>query len=128
MNFRNRKLVIFVRIVLGLAFLGSGISGILAGPSMHGVPPVMVPVSQQLWHMGIFQLIKITEIISGLMFVSGFLPALAAIFVAPICVGVIVFNLRIAPVYVISGLLVSILNIYLGYAYWDKYKILFERR
>ncbi len=127
MNFRNRKLVITIRSVLGLAFIGSGVSGLMAGYAMHGVPTEMIGVSQSLWSMGIFQMIKVTEIVSGLMLLTGFLPALATIFVSPICVGIIVFDLHVAPGYIASGIVVSLLTSYLGYAYWDKYKTLFER-
>ena len=126
-NFRNTYLVSTVRIVLGLMFIGSGASGLLAGYAMHGVPPAMVGVSQELWHMGIFQMIKTTELVSGLMLLFGFLPALAAIFVSPICVGIIVFDANIAPQYVASGIVVSLLTAYLGYAYWDKYRAIFAR-
>ena len=128
MNFRNRYLVITIRTILGLIFLGSGVSGLLAGAAMHGVPEPMVAVSQSLWHMGIFQMIKTTEIISGLMLVTGFLPALAALFVVPVCVGIIVFDLHVAPAYIASGIVVSLLTAYLGYAYWDKYKGLFSMK
>jgi len=128
LNFRNKYLVIAVRVILGLMFLGSGVSGLYSGThNMSGVPDAMIPMSQALWAMGIFQMIKVTEVIAGLMLVLGFLPALAAIFVAPICVGVIVFNARVAPDLVISGVIISILDAYLGYAYWDKYKGLFAK-
>ena len=127
MNFRDRKLVITIRILLGLIFLFSGASGLLSGTSMQGVPAFMVPYVQSLWAMGIYQMIKTTELISGLMLITGFLPALAAIFLAPICVGIIIFNARIAPSFVIAGVVVSALDADLGYAYWDKYKALFKR-
>lgn len=127
MNFRNRKLVIVVRVVLGLMFLGSGVSGLLAGQSMRGVPEPMIPTMLTFWKSGIFQMIKVTEIVAGLMLVVGFLPALATIFVSPICIGVIVFNLSVAPGYITGGIVVSVLTAYLGYAYWEKYKQLFQR-
>jgi hypothetical protein len=38
MNFRNRYLVIAIRILLGLIMLASGISGLLMGNSTQGVP------------------------------------------------------------------------------------------
>jgi hypothetical protein len=128
MNLRNRKVVITVRTILGLMFLFSGISGLAAGQSMQGVPEPMIPISQALWHSGLFQMIKITEAVAGLMLVVGFLPALALLFLAPICIGIIVFNAVLAPLYVISGLVVSIPTAYLGYAYWDKFKAIFERK
>jgi len=103
------------------------VAGFLAGKSMQGVPPDMIPTMQTLWNTGIFQMIKTTEIVAGLMFVTGFLPALAAIFVAPIAVGIIIVTSRIAPGNVIAGVNVCLLNAYIGYAYWDKYKALFKR-
>jgi len=46
MNFRNRNLVIAIRILLGLIMLASGISGLLMGNSTQGVPPKMVAFRQ----------------------------------------------------------------------------------
>ncbi len=127
-SFRNKYLRITARVITGLMFLGSGISGLMAGAAMHGVPAEMVPVSQQLWHMGIFQMIKVTEVVSGIMLVTGFLPALALLFVAPICVGIIVFTANVAPGYIAPGIIVSVLVAYLGYAYWNKYRQIFVRQ
>ena len=127
MNFRNRKLVITLRVILGLFLLMSGVTGFMAGESMNGVPEPMIPTQMALWGMGIFQMIKTTEVVAGLMLIFGFLPALAALFIAPLAVGIIVYNSRIAPEYLPSGIIVGALTAYLGYAYWDKYKALFER-
>ena len=69
-----------------------------------------------------------TEIVAGLMLVTGFLPALAAIFLAPICIGVIIFNARVSPAYLPTGFIISAFNAFIGYAYWDKYKALFARK
>ncbi|MCE9586466.1 hypothetical protein K8R04_04075 [Candidatus Uhrbacteria bacterium] len=128
-NFRNRYLVITIRVLLGLMFLFSGVSGILAASNgMQGVPEVMVISQWQLWDMGIFQLIKITEIVAGIMFITGFLPALALLFVSPICVGLIAYDLSVAPDYSASFVVISVMTAYLGYAYWDKYKAIFQRQ
>jgi len=128
MNFRNRYLLITIRTIFGLFMIFSGVSGFLAaGKSMEGVPPEMIPTMQVFWNTGIFQMIKATETVAGLMLVTGFLPALAAIFIAPIAVGIVVVNSRIAPNFVITGVIVCLLTAYLGYAYWDKYKALFKR-
>ncbi|MEY4722652.1 MAG: hypothetical protein RLZZ324_165 [Candidatus Parcubacteria bacterium] len=129
MNFRNRKLIIAVRVLLGLFFIMSGVTGWLAGAEMNGVPPEMVAGSKELWRQGIFQLIKTTEIVAGTMLVTGFLPWLASIVLAPLCIGIIVVNARISPQYLPGGYFVVVLNAFLGYAYWDaKYKQLFDRK
>jgi uncharacterized membrane protein YphA (DoxX/SURF4 family) len=127
MNLRNRKVIITLRTLLGLMFLFSGVTGLMAGASMQGVPEPMVVPFQTLWQTGIIPMIKITEIVAGLMLVMGFLPALALLFVSPICVGIIVVNSMIAPAYLPTGIAVTLVTAYLGYAYWDKYRAIFAR-
>jgi uncharacterized membrane protein YphA (DoxX/SURF4 family) len=128
MNYRNKKLVITVRILLGLMFLGSGLGGLLAGSSLKGVPENMIPIMKSLLESGIFHMIKVTEVVSGLMLIFGLYPALATIFIAPVCVGIIVFNAMVSPENLWGGVVVGLPTIYLGYAYRDKYRPLFDRK
>ena len=127
MNFRNRYLVIAVRILLGLIMLASGISGLMMGNSTKGVPPQMVGFVQVFWGSGIFQMVKVTEVVAGLMLVIGLWPALATLFLAPDVVGIVIVNARLMPSFLWIGVVVLLLTAYLGYAYWDKYKPLFTR-
>lgn len=128
MNFRNKYLLNTVRILFGLIMLASGVMGFVAGRSTEGMPPDMVPITNALWDSGIFQMIKVTEIVVGLMLVANFLPALAAIFIAPVSVGIVVVTALLMPNTVIVGVVICLLNAYLGYAYWNKYKQLFSRK
>ena len=128
MNFRNQRFVMVIRILFGAFMVFSGIGGLKSGASLEGIPVEMLPTMKVLWATGIFQMIKVTEIVAGLMLVTGLYPALAAIFLAPICIGVIIVNLRMTPDFLFMGFIISALNIFLGYAYWDKYKKLFERK
>src|SRR5580692_9620797 len=127
MNFRNRYLVIAVRILLGLTMLMSGISGLMMGTSTKGVPPQMVNFTQVFWASGIFQMVKVTEIVAGFMLLIGILPALATLFLAPDVVGIVVVNARLIPSFLWVGAIVFVLTAYLGYAYWDRYKSIFSR-
>ena len=130
MNLRNRYAVITVRTLYGLMMLFSGVSGFMAlrSGSMEGIPEAMRVITQSLVSSGLFQMIKVTEIVAGLMLVAGFLPALAVIFLAPIGVGVVVFNSQVAPNLIVSGLIVCAFEAYFGYVYWDQYKALFARK
>ena len=127
MDFRNRYLVIAMRILLGLIMLASGISGLLMGNSPKGVPAQMVTFTQVFWASGIFQMVKVTEIVAGFMLLFGILPALATLFLAPDVVGIVVVNARLIPSFLWVGAIVFVLTAYLGYAYWDKYKSIFSR-
>src|SRR3954471_23771408 len=127
MNFRNRYLVIAIRILLSLIMLASGISGLLMGNSTQGIPPQMVNFTQVFWASGIFQMVKVTEIVAGFMLVVGIFPALATLFLAPDVVGIVIVNARLMPSFLWIGGVVFVLTAYLGYAYWDKYQRLFTR-
>jgi len=127
MNFRNRYLVISIRILLGLVMLASGISGLLMGNSTQGVPAKMVAFTQVFWASGIFQMVKVTEIVAGFMLLVGIFPALATLFLAPDVVGIVIVNARLMPSFLWIGAVVFVLTAYLGYAYWDKYKSIFSR-
>ena len=127
MNFRNRYLVIAIRILLGLIMLASGISGLRMGNSTQGVPVNMVAVTQVFWASGIFQMVKVTEIVAGFMLLFGVFPALGTLFLAPDVVGIVVVNARLMPSFLWIGAIVFLLTAYLGYAYWDKYKSIFTR-
>ena len=127
MNFRNKYLLITLRTLFGLLLIFSGVSGLMMGDSTEGVPEALIPITQALQASGIMHMIKVTETIAGIMFLVGFLPALAAIFTAPIGIGIIVFNAMLAPEYILIGIIFSLWNAYFGYAYWDKYRALFKR-
>ena len=127
MNFRNRYLIIAARILLGLIMLASGISGLLMGNSAKGVPAQMVTFTQVFWASGIFQMVKVTEIVAGFMLLFSIFPALATLFLAPDVVGIVVVNSRLMPSFLWIGVAVFVLTAYLGYAYWDKYKLIFSR-
>jgi uncharacterized membrane protein YphA (DoxX/SURF4 family) len=128
MNFRNKYLLHTIRILFGFIMLASGIMGFAMGRSTEGVPPEMVPMTNALWDSGIFHMIKVTEIVAGLMLIASFLPALAAIFLAPVSVGVVVVSLMVSPATLVVGIVLCLLNAYLGYAYWDRYAALFRRK
>ena len=105
----------------------SGISGLLMGNSTKGVPAQMVTVMQVFLASGIFQMVKVTEIVAGFMLLFGIFPALATLFLAPDVVGIVVVNSRLMPSFLWIGVAVFVLTAYLGYAYWDRYKSIFSR-
>lgn len=129
MNLRNKYLSNTIRTLFGLFMFFSGVSGLwmIFKGSTEGVPPELIDLMGNLQSSGILHMIKITEAVAGAMLVLNFLPALAAIFIAPIAIGIIVFNAMLSPQFVIMGVIVAVLNAYLGYIYWEKYKALFTR-
>jgi uncharacterized membrane protein YphA (DoxX/SURF4 family) len=127
MNLRKRRLVLTVRSLLGLIMVASGVTGLLMGNSTRTVPPQMVQFTRVFWASGIFQMVKVVEIIAGAMLLIGFLPALATLILAPDAVGITIVNARLMPSFLPVALLVGALVAYLGYAYWGSYEQLFRR-
>lgn len=125
---RKGRLVLAIRVLFGLFMVFSGVSGFLSSSQdMQGIPEAMVSSMKVLKESGIFQMAKVTEIVAGLMLVTGFLPALALLFIAPLAVGIVVFVANIAPANLVIGVVVCALTAFLGYAYWDKYKAIFTK-
>jgi uncharacterized membrane protein YphA (DoxX/SURF4 family) len=127
MNARHKYAILTVRLLLGALMLFSGVMGLKISHTLEGVPPDAVASTQVLIDTGIFYIIKITEVVAGLMLITNFLPALATIFLAPDAVGILVVTARTMPEALPIGIAVVLLTAYLGYAYWPKYQALFER-
>lgn len=128
MNLRHGYVVNTVRVLLGLLMLFAGVTGLLAGPEPEGVPENMAEPTRVLWDTGITHMVKVTEAVAGLMLVVGFLPWLAVIFLAPDAVGILIVNARMTPQFLPLALLVVLFEAYLGWAYWDRYRVLFQRK
>ena len=126
MELRNKYLLITLRTIFGLALVAFGVMGLFFNPPTEGLTPATAAALQGLDALGVAQLIALAELIAGLLIITGFLPALGALLVAPITVGIIVFHLMREPSTIVPGIIFSALNLYFGYVYWEKYKSLFN--
>lgn len=115
--------VIIVRTLMGMLFLFGSIAFFF---NLFPEPKMTEPM--KAFHEGLaasgyfFILLKVTELICGLAFVSGRYVALACVVIAPVIVNILCVHLFLDR----SGLPVAIAlvlgNIFLAYANWDKYK------
>ncbi len=128
MDFKNKKLVTGLRVLFGAFFVFSGAGGLMSGTNFENVPQPLVDAFTSLWNSGLLQMIKTTELIAGGMLLFNIFPALAIILLAPIIVGILVFNAVLAPQYVVGILVFVAVEAYFGYVYWDNYKALFEKK
>ncbi|HEY8560710.1 MAG TPA: DoxX family membrane protein [Pyrinomonadaceae bacterium] len=121
--------VIIVRILLGLLFLFASISvlfNLVPAPELTGNTKIFmdgVNASRFL-----LPLIKITELLCGLAFVSGYFVPLAVAAIAPIVAGIFLFHVFVDP----SGLPVAVALVFahgfLTYAYRENFKPLLEAK
>jgi uncharacterized membrane protein YphA (DoxX/SURF4 family) len=122
--------VIIVRVLMGLLFLFASISvlfKLIPQPELTGNTKIFMDGINASGYL--MTLIKITELICGIAFVSGYFVALATVVIAPVIVNIFLFHAFVAPE---QGLPVAIFlvlaNIFLAYANWDKFKPILEAK
>jgi uncharacterized membrane protein YphA (DoxX/SURF4 family) len=121
--------VIIVRTLMGLLFLFASIVyflNLFPQPELAGnTKTFMDGVNATRYLM---PLIKITELLCGIAFVSGYFLPLATIAIAPIVVNIFLFHAFVDTQGLPVGIFLVLANIFLAYAYWDKFKPLLEAK
>ena len=115
--------VIIVRVLMGLLFLFASIVvlfKLVPQPELTGnVKVFMDGVNASVYLM---PLIKITELLCGIAFVTGRFVPLATVVIAPVTINILFFHAFVDA----SGLPIAIFlllgNLFLAYTNWEKYK------
>ena len=115
--------LIIVRTLMGLLFLFGSITflfKLFPMPEMSGNIKVFMDGINASGYL--MTLIKVTELVCGIAFVTGRFVPLATIVIAPVIVNIFLINAFLNP----SGLGISIFlvlaNIFVAYGNWEKYK------
>jgi putative oxidoreductase len=115
--------VIIVRVLMGLLFLFASITFLF---NLFTPPPMTGPIktfNEGLAASGyFFTLLKITELLCGLAFVSGRYVALACVVIAPVIVNILFVHIFLDRTGLPVAIALVLGNIFLAYANWDKYK------
>lgn len=118
--------VIIVRTLMGLMFLFASITFFLFYFNLTPPPPMEGPV--KTFSEGLaasvyfFPLLKVTELLCGLAFISGRYVALACIVIAPIIVNILFVHIFLDRQGLPIAIAIFLGNIFLAYANWEKYK------
>lgn len=117
------------RIVFGLLWLVFGLNFFF-----NFLPAQPPPPEEGMKFLGglmanpyMFPVIKTIEVVVGIMLVANIAVPLALVVIAPITVNIILFHAVLAPVGTAPALLMLILNVFLGVAYFNSYKPLFKK-
>ncbi len=123
----NSKVTMVLRIILGLILIIFGANKFAGFMPMPELPEAAGNFMTALFVVGyMFPLIGAIELIVGLLLVFNKWVPFVLLLLAPISVNIILFHLALAPAGIGAGAVVALLNVALIYAYWDKYKPLFE--
>ena len=126
-----KKVVLGCRILLGLVFTVFGLNGFL---NFIPVPPMPDHIAQFFTAMMatkyFFPLLKGTEVICGLLLLSGFAVPAALVILAPIQVHIFFFHAFMTPGISNLGMPIALLAMQgvLMWSYRDLYRPLFQRR
>lgn len=121
--------VIIVRTLMGLLFIFASVVvlfNLVPQPELTGK---MKTFNEGLAASGyLFPLIKITELICGLAFISGRYVALACVIIAPIIINILFVHIFIDMQGLPVAIALTLGNLFLAYANRDKYKPLFSSK
>lgn len=115
-----------VRILLGALFLFSSVVvlfNLVQQPETTGDLKIFNDGIKASGYL--MTLIKVTELICAIAFLSGRFVPLASIVIAPIVVNILLVHLMIAPEGIPVGILVVVANAFLAYVNRNAYKPLF---
>lgn len=114
-----KKLTLAARLLLGIAFVVFGLNGFLNFLPQPKAPPPAGAMTYMTAFAGTY-LMKLTmgtQLVSGLLLVSGFFVPLALLLLAPVIVNIILFHVTLMPATIGPGLVVLALELYLAWAY-----------
>ena len=119
--------MIIVRTLMGLLFVFSAVAYWLM---MAGVFPMpdMPAGAMKTFNEGLaasgyfFTLLKVTELVCGLLLLTGRFVPLAMVIISPIIINIVLTHAFLAPEGIGPGLFLALGNIFLAYYYWDAFK------
>ncbi|MCB1170400.1 MAG: DoxX family protein [Leptospiraceae bacterium] len=122
--------VIVLRTLMGLIFIASSVVVLFGAVE----PPADMPERAKTFQAGMeatgymLYLIKVTELLCGILLVSGLYVALSALIIFPITLNIFLYHVFVLP----DGLPVAIfllaVNLILAYVHRDSYRPLFRRK
>jgi len=116
---------IIVRILLGLIYVMSSIVvlfNLVKAPEPTGAVKTFMDGMMATKYLLPF--IKITELVCGLLLLSGRFVTLATVMIFPVTLNIFFFHVFVAPEGMITGVVVLVMNLFLAYACQKNYQTL----
>jgi len=115
--------VVIVRVLTGLLFLFASIVvlfNLVPQPELSGRVKVFMDGMNATGYL--IPLIKITELVCGIAFVSGRFVPLATVVIAPVVVNIFLFHAFVDRQGLPVAVFLVFANLFLAFAHWDKFK------
>ncbi|MXV50929.1 DoxX family protein [Pedobacter sp. HMF7647] len=114
---------IVVRVLMGLMFLFASIPvlfHLMPTPELKG--DIKVFMTGIMAARYLFPLIKITELLCGIAFVTGFFVPLAVVVIFPIIINIVLYHAYLGPSELPIAIALLICDLFLAWYYRDRYK------
>ncbi|HRH45565.1 MAG TPA: DoxX family membrane protein [Pyrinomonadaceae bacterium] len=121
--------VIIVRVLMGLLFIFGSVTYFL-----NLIPQPELTGNLKIFNDGVnasgylMTLIKATELVCGVAFVTGRFVPLASVIIAPIIINIFFIHLFLDKTGLPIAIFLILANSFLAYANWEKYKPLLEAK
>jgi len=123
------KILFIVSLLFGLMMINSGLNKFFNYMPMPEVPEAAGALMYSFMQSGwLFPLIAIAEIAGGILFVTNKFRALGAIILLPVIVGILLFNLVMAPGGAIMAVILMAINIWVIVENRNKYLPMIETK
>lgn len=119
--------VIIVRVLMGLLFIFGSVTyflNLIPQPELNGNLKIFNDGVNASGYL--MTLIKATELVCGVAFVSGRFVPLASVIIAPIIINILCVHLFLDRTALPIGIFLVLANIFLAYSNWEKYQPLLE--
>jgi uncharacterized membrane protein YphA (DoxX/SURF4 family) len=114
----GRIVTAIVRILLGLMFLVFGLNGFLNFmPQPKDMPQEIITVMGALMKAGYMTVVSGAEVLIAVLLLTNRFVPLALTLLAPIIVGILTFHIFMAPATIVPGIVVTVMELYLAWAY-----------
>lgn len=114
---------IIVRVLLGLLYAFSAIVvlfNLVKAPEPTGAVKTFMDGMMATKYL--LPLVKITELVCGLLLISGRFVPLATVMIFPVTINIFLFHIFVAPEGVVTGVIVLVMNLFLAYACRKNYE------
>jgi uncharacterized membrane protein YphA (DoxX/SURF4 family) len=117
--------IIVARILLGLVFAASGLVSLLKLGKMSGMPADATTFLTLMVAHNYTTAVALVMLSGGLLLLVGRFVPLGLVLLGPILVNILLFHLLFHAPGIVTGLVCTILEVFLIWAYWSSFRGLF---
>lgn len=124
-----KHLPMLARVLLGLIFAVFGTVGLLQlGPEPEMGEEAAAFMDALMGTDYLWQVIKVTEIVCGVLLILGIFVPLALVVLAPVVLNILLFHIFLAPEGVAIGIAAVVLGLYVAHQHRDSFSAVLQRK